>query len=391
MLAACGAEGGGTREIRRDSAGVQIVQNPPPDSGADRWWTLASEPQLDVGTVEGAESQVLFGVIDAVRLEDGRVVIAIAGNAQVRYYAPGGAHLVTSGGRGGGPGEFQRITGLLRMSADSVAVLDGGVRRVTVLAPDGRFSRVVLAAPGAPVTVLGRRDDGTWVAHSNSLPRSNAVQQGPLRSNVVYVALPPGGGEVIDTLGQFPGPERVVRIAESGGTITSINILTAPFAKTTTVVTAGNDLVVGTQDAAEVRIYNGEGDLRRIVRTGLPTQRVTPELIDAYMKRRLDRVPAERQQAMRESQLAILTAEVVPPYGALALDRSGNLWLQDFPGLADDQRWTIFDAGGARVARMVLPRQFTPYDIGDDWILGRELDELDVEHVRLYAIHRSNE
>jgi hypothetical protein len=180
----------------------------------------------------------------------------------------------------------------------------------------------------------------------------------------------------------------VVQITESGGAIASIRILTAPFAKTTTFVTAGNDLVVGTQDQAEVRVYDSGGGLRRIVRTGVATQRVTPELIDAYMKRHVARVPPEQQQAMRESQLAILTAQVVPPYGAIAVDRSGNLWLQDYPGLTDDQRWTIYDAEGARVARIVLPPQFTPYDIGPDWILGRELDELDVEHVRLYGITR---
>jgi hypothetical protein len=44
---------------------------------------------------------------------------------------------------------------------------------------------------------------------------------------------------------------------------------------------------------------------------------------------------------------------------------------------------------GALVARTALPLEFTPYDIGEDWILGRELDELDVEHVRLYGIRKT--
>ena len=389
--AACDAASGGARVTRRDSAGVQIVENAPADSGDVSWWTVGSRPQLDVGTAEGAESEVLFGVVDAIRLSDGRVVIANAGHSQVRYYSAAGAHLMTVGRKGGGPEEFQRITGLVSMPADSIAVIDGATRRVSVLAPDGRFSRVVVNALGAGGNVLGRRADGTWVAQSTVPIANTAVPQdlAPVRSNLVYVTLPAEGGAVLDTLGHFPGTERVMRIAQSKGTITSIEVITPPFAKTTAFETAGNDFVVGTQDAAEVRVYESQGELRRIIRTGTPPQRITPELIDRYLNLQLASLPAEQRPSARANQLAIIKAEVVPPYGRLAVDRSGNLWLQDYPALADDQRWTIFDPEGARIARLVLPRRFTPYDIGEDWIMGRELDDLDVEHVRQYAIQRS--
>jgi hypothetical protein len=389
VCSACGADDRGLRVTRRDSAGVEIVQNAPLDSGALAWWTLAPEPQLDIGGVEGSESQVLFGVNDAVRLSDGGIVIANAGNSQVRYYAANGAHRVTAGRQGSGPGEFQRITGLVSMPADSVAVLDGGARRVTVLGPDGMSSRVVISAPGARGNIVGRRADGTWVAQSTSAPQLDGVTQGPVRPNVTYVTLGPDGGEVKDTLGHFPGTERVVRVSERNGSITAVNLMTPPFGKATTFALAGNDLMVGTQDAAEVRVYDASGTLHRIVRTGVRPQRLTPEMVEAYLERQLERVPPDQRPATGETQKAILMADVVPPYGAIAVDRSGNLWVQDYPGLSDDQRWSIFDADGARIARVVLPRRFTPYDIGEDWILGRELAELDVEHVRLYAIRRS--
>jgi hypothetical protein len=386
---ACDAGSGGAGVTRRDSAGVQIVENAPADSGGVSWWTLGSRPQLDVGAAEGAESEVLFGVNDAIRLSDGRLAIANSGHSQVRYYSPSGAHLMTVGRKGSGPEEFQRIAGLVSMAADSIAVIDGGARRVTVLAPDGRFSRVVLNAPGAGANVMGRRADGTWVAQSTAQLRGDAVTQGPVRSKLVFLTLSPEGGVVLDTLGHFPGTERVLRIAQSRGTITSIEVITPPFAKSTAVVMAGNDLVVGTQDAAEVHVYGSNGLLRRIIRTGTPQQRLTTEMIDEYLNRKLASLPPEQRPSARESQLDIIKAEVVPPYGAIAVDRSGNLWLQDYTWLTDDQRWTIFDPDGARIARLVLPQRFMPYDIGEDWILGRELDDLDVEHVRLYAIQRS--
>jgi hypothetical protein len=384
LLTGCAAERGDTGVTRRDSAGVHIVENTLSDSAGVPWWTLVAEPRLDVGAVEGSESEILFRVVDAIRLSDGRVVIANAGSSQIRYYAADGTHRVTIGREGSGPGEFQRITGLLRMPADSIAVMDGGARRVTVLTPNGAIAREVVGSPGT--SVLGRREDGSWVAQSTAASPNRGIGSGLVRSSVIYVTLGSGGGQVEDTLGQFPGNERVVRIAESGGTITSIQILTPPFAKTPSFVTRGNDLIVGTQDAAEVRVYGPHGALRRIVRTGAAPQRVTSEVIEEYMKRRLARLPPEERAAVRKGVLATLTAELVPPYGAVAPDRSGNLWVQDYPGLTDDQRWTIYDADGALTARIVLPVRFTPHDIGEDWILGRELDDLDVEHVRLYAI-----
>jgi hypothetical protein len=48
--------------------------------------------------------------------------------------------------------------------------------------------------------------------------------------------------------------------------------------------------------------------------------------------------------------------------------------------------WTIYDPEGRVLARLIVPERFSPFDIGDDWVLGRELDEFDVEHVRLYRI-----
>src|SRR5687767_6669446 len=102
------------RATRQDSAGVEIVQNAAADSAALTWWSIASAPRLEIGKVEAAETEVLFRVVDAILLSDGRIAIASAGNAHVRYYSERGAYLSTSGRQGGGPGEFRRITGMLR-------------------------------------------------------------------------------------------------------------------------------------------------------------------------------------------------------------------------------------------------------------------------------------
>jgi hypothetical protein len=62
VLAACRGEGPGARVTIRDSADIRIAENELPDSARVTWWRLDAEPELDVGKLEGAESETLYGI-----------------------------------------------------------------------------------------------------------------------------------------------------------------------------------------------------------------------------------------------------------------------------------------------------------------------------------------
>jgi hypothetical protein len=47
--------------------------------------------------------------------------------------------------------------------------------------------------------------------------------------------------------------------------------------------------------------------------------------------------------------------------------------------------WTAYDAGRA-VGRLALPPDVEPLDFGNQWILARRLDSLDIATVALYDI-----
>ena len=47
------------------------------------------------------------------------------------------------------------------------------------------------------------------------------------------------------------------------------------------------------------------------------------------------------------------------------------------------QRWTVFDSTGAAVALVQTPLSFDVFQIGRDYIIGRWLNEDDVEFVRV--------
>jgi hypothetical protein len=392
-LAACGGEAGGGRAVVRDSAGIAIVENvSPDDSAAYAWWRIG-ELLLDIGGEGAGPGQDLFRVSSARRLGDGSIVVANSGTSELRFFDADGALVRTAGRRGDGPGEFQGISWLTADALDTLLVFDARANRVSVLAPDGAFARDFLfGGAGAIAAPVGQFADGSFAGRLTVVVRPGANQplpDGLTRPDIAIVRLDPDG-RLADTIGVFPGAERFIRVTSAGGQIRSIEVTTPLFGRTPYHVAVGDELVSATQDDPEMRVFGADGALRRIVRTGRLPEPITDAHRGALIEKRLINVPDEGRASVRAGLEALPSAGTVPPYAALLLDREGNLWLADYDdGLKPPGRWTVYAADGRGLARITLPERFTPYEIGADWILGRELDDLDIEHVRLYAIARN--
>jgi len=93
LIAACGAgdRGGHAPVVVRDSAGIVIVENaviPGPDALG---WRIADSPAVVIGSAEGEADDVLHNVSGALRLPDGRIVIADTEHPEYRVYGADGA------------------------------------------------------------------------------------------------------------------------------------------------------------------------------------------------------------------------------------------------------------------------------------------------------------
>jgi hypothetical protein len=65
----------------------------------------------------------------------------------------------------------------------------------------------------------------------------------------------------------------------------------------------------------------------------------------------------------------------------------GLLWVTSpVPPSARPSLWRLHLPDGGALAALELPARFEPFDFGEDWVLGRARDELDVERVRLYRL-----
>jgi hypothetical protein len=386
LLAACGA-GDANMPVAtmRDSAGVAIVENVFPDSAAVHWWSLA-QPELDIGGAEAEEVYSVYQVTDAVRLADGRVVVANGGSGDIRYYAADGTHLQTSGRRGDGPGEFQRPQRLIVLPPDSVLVVDRA--RTTVLDAAGAHARdFVPGGAGTRVNVVGRLEDGRLVG-TGSTVIGESITSGLHRTDIAFLTITPSG-EVVDTMVNVPGSERTIHVDGSGGQIRSIMVTVPPFAKNTVYAATGDVLAVATQESPEIRVFGADGVLRRIIRTGIPMPAVTEEHLAAAFERQREAMPAERRAQMVTRPEWPDAGKVVPPFGSVEIDDAGNFWFADYDDrIRTPGTWSVHDREGRLIARVRMPERFQPMHIGADFVLGVERDELDVEHVRLYRLRK---
>jgi hypothetical protein len=401
MLLAAACDGGERVPAAavRDSAGVAIVEHAAIDSAAIPWLRLDASRTRRLGAAEGESGVMLFQVRSAARLSDGGVVAANGGSSELIYFGPDGEHVVTAGRNGGGPGEFQQLGGVLVLPGDSVAVYDPAANRVSVFDRGGRFVREFAPSGETRVAVVGRFGDGSYVGTTGAQVPPGELQNGLMRRDVVYVRFrepvadrgdgntesvaisPPG----LDTLGVYPSDDRFLRMTQSGGQLTSIELISPPFGRSTGVVTADDVMYVGTQDGPDVIAIEPSGVVVRLIRTDASPVAVTPSLLERWIDIRVQTVPPERQPALRQTYASIEMPSLLPTYGAIAAAADGTLWVQDYTGAGAPNDWTLYGPDGQRQARLRLPERFRVMGVGEDWVLGVELDELDVETIRIYS------
>jgi hypothetical protein len=78
-----------------------------------------------------------------------------------------------------------------------------------------------------------------------------------------------------------------------------------------------------------------------------------------------------------------------PAFGEILSDEVGNLWVGEWTSYPlTPERWTVLDRSGRWLGEVVMPGRFLPFVIGEDWVLGVEWDDLDVEYVVLYPLSK---
>lgn len=377
--AACGEKHNEPSLAVTDSAGIAIVTN------ARSFSDLPVRPlagEFEHEIVDDA----LYQVTAIQILPYGGLAVAATGSGSVLRFDSTGRRTAQLGRMGDGPGEFRSIQSLVQLPGDSLAVYDPRSRRVTVLplkggeprvlslhdlAPDRGWSRVHPLPEGLAFVgeagLGGRGDSGVYRKTASSF-----------RIDL--------GGEVLTEYGEFPGLE-----AFAGGGMMG----RAPFGALLATVTLGDQLVVGTGEHAELRMYDPTGALSRIVRWVDEDRIVSEERAAQFVEFLVSQGPPEQANEMRARIRDLPLAPVSPTHVEVLATPGGGLWVGEYPGPEIEmptgrrlaaRRWVVFDADGVMQERVETEAGFMPMLLVQDLVWGVYFNDLDVESLRAYRI-----
>ena len=377
-----------------DSAGVTIVQNFGPSWAGGEAWTVSAEPTLSIGDSTRGENHVFDRIIGALRLNDGTIVVGNRGTQEVRWYDAGGSFRLAVGGTGAGGVIFNSLAWLGRFGDESILAYDGMNLRTSFFAADGTLqhsSSLVMTLQAPPGSVSGAFADSSllvvrgarhWVRAMQGQPNA---PQGLRRGPTLAFRYSSEDGSFLNGIGTYNGSEQIFRT----GRTQIVHVNPRPFGRNSVIATSGSNMLVGDQDAYEIRVKTNLDTLATIVRLDQENAPVTQEHLDRYKNARLVNVNA-RERADREAQLDSLPyPEAMPAFSTFMVDTEGNLWVADYrPFGVEPQTWNVFDSSYHLLGSVEIPLHLTVLEIGSDYILGSWREPNGTESVRVYGLEK---
>lgn len=382
------ATGDGLHSAVRDSAGITIVDsaNPPLDSRLP--WKIAAQPSLSIGSIDSGGADELFQVTDAMRLADGRIVIANSGSNELRAFNPDGSHAATFGGQGEGPGEFTSYspTAVARWPGDSIAAPNPWGMRVSLFDADGNHGRDLSVSPPL-LDVVDLLPDGKIVARARGgLSATATGSTGIVRSEDEWGVLA-ADGTPHASLGEFLGTEWWATF-NSDGSIAGGR--PHPYSRGTMGSVWGEMVAIGTSDRYEIRAFSPDGALARIVRRDVELESPSRAVLDEYYASRYADLPDEERTAALNQVRGMPPVDSYPAFAGIMSDRAGYLWVREYwVPEAEGPVWSVFDPEGRVQGLVETPPGLRLFEIGEDYLLGWKYDELGVEHVEVWAVSRT--
>lgn len=386
---ACGGGDGADTPITasmRDSAGVRIVESPGPAWGPSEGWWLVAEPSLDITVPTSDSVSGLHGVLDALRLPDGRIVVGHAAPPEIRFYSARGRHVTSAGGRGDGPGALQRPMRLWLSPAGEIAVADSN-RGVSVFSDRGAFQRslAIDPLPDLPAPFIqASLADGTLLG---AVPSGGLTGRPGSVIRIAWLYHRYGSdGRPMNELARMDARPRFMMRWRDG----TRQPLAVPLTTEPSVAAGGGRLFVGGGMTPEVERRALDGSLEAIYRWS-PVRLRTADVWQRFKRETLGHM-RDDEQRRRDAlyfQKDLPLSDYVPVYQSFLLDDARNLWVERYRVPWDTiPRWDVFDSSGRWLGDVQMPPRFDVFRIGEDYVLGRHRDAVGSERVRLYALQR---
>jgi hypothetical protein len=373
----------------RDSAGVRIIDNKAPAWTVAKRWRIAAAPSVTIGLEDGEEPYLLSRVFAARRLPNGEIVVGNSGSGELRFFGANGKFIRASGRRGGGPGEFHEFSSLIMCSipGDEMVVADGGLRRVHVFTIAGAYKRSFTYQHEAAASPPGLRScfaDGTLLTLNVPVAALGGDPGTLIPSTTQYFRYDTNGRSVAK-LAEVPDQTRYVN---KYGSITHYPFV--PFTPESYAAAGGHVTYLNYGGGSFVERRGADGKLEAIIRWQAPRTR-TSAVYSRYVTAGLEAMTNQQRRAQYASYYAkkLPIPDLVPVVGFMIVDELEHPWVKRYQLPWDTiPTYEVFDPNGRWLGQVSAPPRLDVYQIGKDYVLGRQRDELGVERVVVYPLER---
>ncbi len=359
---------------RVDSAGIEIVESASPWWRDGEEWRVASEPDLVLGSLEGAGGTDFVRVRDILVLPDGGLLVADDGTDELRSFAPDGTNPRLWARFGDGPGEVQSPRMLRRLAGDSIALFDWGSARVSIFSPELDFVREI------PIRT---RIPGITMPHVKAITPSGEV--------LLMGAKPPWVEDAVPNYGQ---PQHVLIQDDDG--VFDVEILRTPGK-------GFYDVHYGTLGERFLVVEGGAMTIREFALDGTPTRRMSHAHRPSPIPPEFFEEPVDPRGSSKPTTLVgadgstITTRprrrdpsrypETLPAADRLKVDGADHVWVRHgrWP-LEGAATWSVFRPDGQWLGEVETPDGVEVHHIARHHLVGTMHDELGVLYVVRYPI-----
>lgn len=378
---------------QRDSAGIEVIENPAPITATDLPLNISAELLLRLGQLDAPAAQQFGRTLDARLLHDA-VAVLDDDNARMTIFDFAGQVRHQFGRKGEGPGDLRRGVWFVATDSDTLAIWDRTLNRMTRVDSAGTLVDVVTFPPGEHrviadmeliVTPLPRFHlaDGRYVATTGATSRFNPPT-GVYHDSTVYWLLDSLGAPT--TLATYP--ENVDWIYETASGTSWFGPL--PYAPHAADAFADSAWYRVVGDRFEIIERDWTGRTRRLIRT----LRVRRAVTAADRERAGEQGVAAEGEEYREERRPIFEwmpyPDSMPAYDRLLRDDTGRLWARVFPDTLAQATWDVFDSAGRLLGMAHLPRDLDIRQIRADHLVALVRGDLGEPLVELYRLSQAH-
>jgi hypothetical protein len=344
---------------------------------------VESAPRLCVGVTEGDPAQVFDRVVTPFVLQNGRLVVPLAGPGEIRVFDASGSHVTTLGRKGEGPGEFMSLQAAWARG-DTIEAFDSRLLRITRFLPDGAGEVVTIAPiPSAQVAVPGSSSFG-WVL-------TGVADAGMGRRDQVALHRIGRDGSHLGEVARFEGIARY-QVGNFSGP--------DPLSPKTVYAAHGDRIYAGETLTPALDVFGPDGTLERRITWTPGTPSPADDAYETVINAAVAAAPADMAEYTRARLEAFPKASAVSVFWGVLVDDAGFVWIRPFdpiqhalvlggyasPGKGGD--WTVIAPDGVTSTPVTVPSQLEPWQITSTDMIGIHRDELGVESVCAHRVAR---